>query len=119
MPSIVSSSSVRRRRCRVVKSLRISPHTYQLERNDPVMDAAGLNGHCDHDSTTIRYNGKQAPSQLLETLVHEALHAMFWTAGLTKDVGGEEEEEKIVNKLAPRLMAFIQDNKRFITEVQG
>jgi hypothetical protein len=99
--------------------VRVSPHVYKIVVDEAVMDAAGLNGHCDHDQGVIRYSEKQSASQIRETFLHEILHACFWNAGLTADVGGPDDEEKLINKLAPRVLAMMRDNKGLVRWLTG
>ena len=70
-------------------------------------NAAGL---CDNQKLTITILDDQQPSEELDTLIHELLHAVWYQMSM-----GEHppEEEVIVRKAAGGLTQVILDNKQF------
>lgn len=68
-----------------------------------------LAGQADHKRLRILLDEEAAPAYVAEVLVHETLHAMMTVSGLLSEIGADEEE-RIVNRLAPVLLALIRDN---------
>ena len=72
------------------------------------------------DPPEIRVKQGEQGRELLNTLLHECIHAVIYTYGLKKDFKDDEEEEKIVNALGnglteilvrnPELVKFIGDS---------
>ena len=95
------------------RRIRIAPHWYSVRPVKSLSQAAGILGACGSDDTEIIYDPAQAGSILRETLLHEALHAVFSQTELDR-VYSDEEEERIVWSLAPRLLSLLRDNPRFV-----
>ena len=62
----------------------------------------------------IRIAEEYATDKTAETIIHEALHAIFSDIGLD---WSHDDEEKMVTRLSPRLTAFIADNPAAIREL--
>ena len=65
----------------------------------------------------IIYNSKQTPPELVNTILHELLHAIFEdrVVGLVSD----RNEETIVNALANGLMSVFVDNPQLLNFIQN
>jgi hypothetical protein len=91
------------------KKLRIGPHIYQIIFVKNMWQDADAVGTTNKDSCEIKVDPNQADSQLVNTVIHEALHAMSDGLGKT-----DEKEEKLCEWYAPKLLQFIQDNKKLV-----
>ena len=78
-------------------------------KKDKEMDRGRLLGETDSENSTIEINKKQSKCSMQNTLLHETLHAIFWTSGYNRN-WPMDEEEKVVQALTPWLLAFLQDN---------
>lgn len=88
------------------KSLKIGPHKFAVVLvPDGVMDDAGRFGHASLQRLVIALDSEQPDSQLLDTLLHEVLHAMLAPMGLEDEI-----EERLCLFLAPAILLTIQDN---------
>ena len=75
------------------------------------------------DQSVILDNRPLNKQQFLETLVHEFIHVMYSTTPLPLVLGDTEQEkadneELIVESLAPALLSFIVDNPELVTKIQ-
>lgn len=97
------------------KTVRIGAQVYTVEmKPDHVLD--GAFGRMSRMHCLIEINEASAKRQQADTLLHEAVHAMFSDAGLNT-VFNHEQEETLVAGLTPRLSAFISDNKDVVREL--
>ena len=92
------------------RSVRVGPHVYSVTTEQRHSDDYG---ETQIDRCEIRLAGKQGPSQLRETLLHESLHAMTSLAGLRVE-WGEDRDESCVTRLAPILLDFLRRNPRVV-----
>lgn len=72
----------------------------------------GIDGWFDYENGRIEVAEGLSPSVKAEITLHEILHAAFYVAktGLSDD-----EEEKVVNTIAPVLLSFLRDNPSLVT----
>jgi len=91
----------------IPKSLRIKGHIYPIEHVDEAVLSEDHSADVSMRTNHIRILNRLAPSREVETLIHEALHAML--SGYDVD-----EEETLVVTLGEGLTAFIRDNPKFI-----
>lgn len=92
----------------MIHSLKIGYRWYHVEPMDP--EEAGDEGRwgdINHRLGRIRVQETLPAPRAAFTLVHEALHALLHDAGLD---WSDEDEEKMVERLTPRLCAFLADN---------
>jgi hypothetical protein len=75
--------------------------------------AAGL---CDNQKMTITILDDQHPTEELDTLIHELLHAIWYQMSMGEH---NPEEEVIVRKTAGGLTQVILDNKQFGTFIDA
>lgn len=69
-------------------------------------DSIGADGLFSYRHASMRINVDQHPSQLVETILHECLHALWAVAGFSS----RDDEEDIVTRLTPLLLALFFDN---------
>lgn len=79
------------------------------------MDRDRLLGETDTSNTEISLTRKQSKSSMQNTLLHEILHAIFWTSGFNRENFPMDTEERVVQALTPWLLAVLQDNPHVLT----
>lgn len=78
-------------------------------------DSLGCDGLFSYRQAQMKINTEQHKSQVIETLLHECLHAIWAVAA----VNNRDEEEDAVTRIAPLLTALMLDNPdllRIITD---
>ena len=84
----------------------IHPDKHHME--DEGYEVLGLT---DSDQRAIVINSEQAKESMQETFLHECLHAMVASVALNRDLlADDEDEERMVKRLAPALLLFLRDN---------
>ncbi len=76
-------------------------------------DIDGSFGMFSTKNQNIRICKEVVEAQRGATLLHEALHAMFWDAGLNTKFN-KDDEEILVRVLEGRLLAFLKDNPKAV-----
>lgn len=74
--------------------------------NQKEADSIGADGLFSYRHATMRINVDQHPSQVIETVLHECLHALWSVAAFNS----KDEEEDHVTRLAPLLLTLFVDN---------
>lgn len=69
-------------------------------------DAQGLNGRCDSNNGHIHVRGGLCPQKKAATLLHEILHAIYYTQSISND----DDEERTVTAMANGLAQMWRDN---------
>ena len=92
------------------KVVKVGPHRYSMLRKTvaqmPVVGEGKPNGYCDKDQAQIVIAKSGRRSKIQEWTIHELLHALW--------PDGDENEERHVTELAPRLLQLIKDNPDLI-----
>jgi len=78
-----------------------------------------IEGYYLSSQAEIRINEKQCFSEQVATLIHESLHAIFYTYGMREIIDDEEKEEYIVNTISNGLMQVIKDNPKLIELIKN
>lgn len=95
----------------IIKNLKIG---YQIVKiMEETSSVADTFGQYDTERSIIRININHEPVEIVNTLVHECLHAICYTYGLRLD-----DEEKICLVLANGLTQVFRDNKNFLTFIE-
>ena len=98
-----------------IESLRVGPFDVEvnfIEGDDAeYMDDHGT--FC-RQMLLIRINGKLSWQNRLETLMHEAVHAIIYASGLRLD---DDKEEELVSRMTPFFVSFLRDNPHFIDAI--
>lgn len=97
--------------------VKIGWHTYKVifGKEPLVLAGSDINIHEDLCGLTsvnqcrIWVDDNQSKSQIQDTLLHEILHAVFDTCGISVDLD-HAAEERIVRVLAPNLLSLFRDN---------
>jgi hypothetical protein len=93
------------------KSLKIGPYVWAVDRPKRIRRREGDGvrdrwGEIDYTAETIRVVDYAGPSQRVETLLHEALHAVAYAYGLGEDVLSEET----IGRLSPGITDMLITN---------
>lgn len=100
----------------IPKTIRVGPHTYRVRSSQKHWDRLiasdaqwdGYSGLSKHQPCEIWLNPDQSASQMQDTLLHEALHALYACSNLA---GLEEPaEENVVGHLTPWLLMLLRAN---------
>ncbi len=84
------------------KTIKIGAHTYRIKLVPDIL-GGGTVGYHDPATSTIQIREDLPPSRLIESLIHESLHALV--------LGHEfKDEETIVTLLGEGLTALIKNN---------
>jgi hypothetical protein len=99
-------------------SVMIAPFRYEVTYDNELSQKAGVLGVCQCDISHIVLDDAVSPGVLCETLLHEALHAMWNQTSLDSKYTDEQEEE-VIFAMSPRIFSFIQDNREVVMEWMG
>lgn len=100
-------------------TIRVGPHRYRLVLDRQAINAASaaqgetLLGQTCTKTTTILVDPTQARSQVVDTVIHELLHACMDLVGAV-DVVNAETEESLVRRLAPVLVDVLRRNPKLV-----
>lgn len=99
-------------------SILAGPYTYKITYESPGINLkSNINlGSTDHTNLKIYCNIKCNPTLLADTLLHEALHCIWYSQGL--DPRTPVEEEIVVSNLATGLCSFIRNNPTFFDTIK-
>lgn len=101
-----------------ITAVKIGARTFAVDLW-PFQDAEdeGARGDFNYRTGRIRIADGYAPSAQVETLLHEIIHALLKDSAL--DFSNDAEEERIVERLSPRLAAFLVDNPDVVREIMA
>lgn len=90
------------------KTLRVGAFDFSIEVWASTSSAANRRfGECSTVEQTIRISEDLATRyKVMNTFMHEALHAAYWVYG----VDDEDKEERIVNAMSTAMVALFRDN---------
>jgi hypothetical protein len=88
-------------------SIQVGAHPYRIRWRP--MD--GLYGQTSPSACVIEVDPSNAPSQVRDTLLHEALHAVVADTRTRLD---RDDEEQLVRVLTPGLLALIRNNPHLV-----
>lgn len=98
-----------------IASVKIGATRYSVEVWDhKEADEAGACGDCSLRLARIRVADGYHRFAQAETFIHEVVHAILADIGVAQP---EEDEEKMVRRLSPRLAAFMADNPDAVREL--
>lgn len=111
----MSRTPSRLRKPTLPRSLKIGGFVYAVEVMDPlVAEERGIRGLCNHSAQVISVDTRHHHHAQADTLLHEALHGIYWDG----DLHASDSEEKVVSVLGHRLLQLLRDNPdlvRFVT----
>lgn len=99
-------------RPRPPKTLKIGPYRYEITFKKDLTNDKGdaLYGWCQNGEHTISIRTDLPIERERTTLVHEVLHALWDMSALPN----KPAEEQAISTLAPLLIAFLEDNPKFL-----
>ena len=96
---------------KIPKSLKIGGHVWKITHNKDVTNEGGCFGST-HPLTQRFFLDPEISQQKQEqTLIHEILHAIWWTNGMRSREELKKEEEYIIDSLSQGLYQVLKDNK--------
>lgn len=99
----------------VPEFLHVGPHRYTVVVDDPDVGDRGTNGETYPERCRILIGPHQVESARRETLLHEAIHAVWHTTGLGSHPDIEDHEELIIDSLAAPMLALLRDNPHLVS----
>ena len=96
------------------KKIKIGYRTYVLRNNTKVLEELSLCGRHKSCDQIIEYSSDYPPSELVDTILHEILHAC-WSIYVTE---GTAKEEGIITSLAHGITQVMKDNPKLMKELQ-
>jgi hypothetical protein len=91
------------------QKVKVAYKTYTIKLKDSIKQGQLL-GEADHHKEIIKISRRQSPVAIVDTLVHEILHCIWYTNGIGYTLDGEEAEEFIVNSYATSIVTIFIDN---------
>lgn len=99
----------------IPKKVKVVGKTYSITEDDFLFQDGHASGICKPWKTEIRIaSGELDPQQVQDTLLHEVFHAVFSEMGLTTDFKEDDDEEKIVRRMATGWLQVMQDNPQLV-----
>lgn len=96
----------------IPKKVKVLGKTYTIEEDDGLMQDGHASGICKPWKTEIRVAtaAELDPQQVRDCVIHEIFHAIFSETALTVDFKEDEDEEKIVRRMATVWLAVMREN---------
>lgn len=103
-----------------VRKVKVPPFTYTIEDNPDLLGLLGGDGASNANNQMIALDFSQGPDFLRDTLLHEILH-MVWaqTPLYENSEKGKDYEERVIGALSPRILSFLQSNRRLVLWLMG
>lgn len=94
----------------IPNEIKIANHIFTvLIRNDE-MKSDNKHGECSFGELTIRISDDFNASHVKETLLHEIMHATWWSY----NIHDKDDEERTITTLAAGLCQVFQDNPKVV-----
>lgn len=103
--------------------INVGPHSYRLlvdrESVERAIEDAGVEvlGYTNHQDLEITVDIDHAESIVADTLLHELLHAVFYTSGMMTVLG--DEEEQVVTSVSTALLDALRRNPALVARILG
>lgn len=103
--------------------IRVGSTTYAVRYNKAELDAISVAqksdyvGHTHHHQLVMTVDDTVASEVMRDTVLHEVLHALWYSTGLTEFA--EFTEEQAVSVLAPALMSVLRNNPVLVQYLAG
>jgi len=91
------------------KKIRVDNRVYTVKLKKKIKGGHYL-GRTQHDKLRITICIKQEKKDIIDTLLHEILHCIWYTQGIINVVDSENIEEFIVNSTTVNLITIFQDH---------
>ncbi len=96
---------------KIPKTLNILGFQWKVKLDESVASEGGVYGSTHHGTQVIYLDPTNTEQKMEETLLHEAMHAIFWQTGLGKRYNDVKVEEEIISALATGVYQLLKDNK--------
>lgn len=93
----------------------ITVHVISPEEDGRLEDSEGF---YQSSKAMICINNKQCASEQFATLIHEMLHAVFYTHGMREIIEDKDREEYIVNTMAAGVIQIFRDNPSLMNGIK-
>lgn len=101
------------------KAVHVGARRYAIVADQVALDRAqvklraDLNGCTNNEQLVITLDATNHADVVKETLLHEVLHTITEYTGVDDDLGADDEE-KVVNRLAPVLLDVLRRNPKLV-----
>lgn len=97
---------------KIPKRLKIGGFIWSVEENDKVAKEGNAYGSTHHTSQSIYLDPTATQQKKEHTLIHEAMHSIWWQSGLNDRYKKTPEiEEEVIQAMAHGLYQVLKDNK--------
>jgi Zn-dependent peptidase ImmA (M78 family) len=94
----------------IPKHIKVGGLKWTVEQNRDIATEGNVFGSTHIQTQKIFLNPENSPQLMGQTLIHELLHAIWYSQGLTKRFDGDTEEQ-IIDPLAKGINQVLKDNK--------
>jgi hypothetical protein len=98
---------------RIPSEVVVAPYTITLRADSDACAAAQATGTYLEDDGVIIFDDRRPDHIVLDSVVHELLHAIWAQAGMNEIVDSTDAKsdgERIIRAITPRLIALLRDN---------
>jgi hypothetical protein len=99
------------------KKIDILGKRYSVKRDDTLMDDGTASGLCKPWKCEIRVGIGLDKQQKRDTLLHEAMHGIFSETALTMDFKDDDDEERIIRRMATGLLQVLRANPELVAYI--
>lgn len=96
------------------RSVKILGKAYTIAGDKDLIEDGTASGLCKPWKCSIRIGTDADIQQQRDTVLHEVFHAIFSETGLTQDFKDDDDEEKIVRRMATATLAILRENPRLV-----
>ena len=103
-----------------IKEVTVAPYDFEVCWDHETCVALGATGSCMEDTGKIYIDPDNAVDVVLESLLHEVMHAVWGQTYLDKEFPDGEPDsdgEKMIRTLSPRIYAFLKDNPHYMKAI--
>ena len=97
----------------IVSSVKIGGHDFSVVMDNDIRHEMGVMGYTNPEECIIKISSTQVPSQMLNTVIHEVIHALHYDTDLMRELD-QSTEEHITTVMANSVCCFIRDNPKFV-----
>lgn len=100
----------------IPKHVKVLGKVYSITEDDGLMQDGHASGICKPWRAEIRVASvaELDLQQVRDCVLHEVFHAIFSETGLTVDFKEDEDEEKIVRRMATAVLAVLRENPALV-----
>ena len=92
---------------KIPSQVKVGPYNYRINSRDMEwFRVHNIHGRVHNSSLVMDIVNEQSPEMVLDTLIHEILHTVFYVYNVEE----EDDEERTVNTMATGFTAVLVDN---------